>query len=40
MTKCKKTDKTMVSEILHRKLRFGQPKAHWNLRIWKNFLLH
>ena len=28
MTKSKKTDKTMVDEILHRKLKIGQPKAH------------
>jgi hypothetical protein len=33
MTKRKKTDKTMIDEILHRKLKIGQPKAHWKLQI-------
>jgi hypothetical protein len=28
MTKSKKTDKAMVDEILHKKLKIGQPKAH------------
>jgi hypothetical protein len=35
MTKSKKTDKTMVDEILHRKLKIGQPKAHWKFQIGK-----
>jgi hypothetical protein len=35
MTKSKKTDKTMVDEILHRKLKNGQPKAHWKFQIGK-----
>jgi hypothetical protein len=33
MTKRKKTDKTMIDEILQRKLNIGQPKAHWKLQI-------
>jgi hypothetical protein len=32
MTKSKKTDKTMVDEILYRKLKIGQPKAHWQFQ--------
>ena len=28
MTNSKKTDKTIVDEILHKKLKIGQPKAH------------
>jgi hypothetical protein len=35
MTKSKKTDKTMVDEILYRKLKIGQPKAHWKFQIGK-----
>jgi hypothetical protein len=35
MTKSKKTDKTMVDEILRRKLKIGQPKAHWKFQIGK-----
>jgi hypothetical protein len=35
MTKSKKTNKTMVDEILHRKLKIGQPKAHWKFQIGK-----
>ena len=37
MTKGKKTDKTMVDEILHRKLKIGQPKAHRKFQIGKQF---
>jgi hypothetical protein len=37
MTKSKKTDKAMVDEILYRKLKIGQPKAHWNFQIGNKF---